>query len=35
MHMTFRESELDRMARSGWMVPAVRECSRFEGCPPR
>lgn len=33
MHMTFRESELDRMARSGWMGPAVREMLAVRGLP--
>ena len=33
MHMTFRESELDRMARSGWMGPAVREMLALRGLP--
>ena len=33
MHTTFRETELDRMARSGWMAPAVRELLADRGMP--
>lgn len=33
MHMTFREVELDRAARSGWMSPAVREMLAVHGLP--